>query len=328
MDYNNPFTATFNVILNAFKRSSPIGELKEEDRIDGKTCLVTGANSGLGFAVATQLAQRGGRVFMACRSGIPEAGEMVKEKSGSSTVEMLQVDLSDLNSIESLCQRIGELDLKFDIVVCNAAVVPAGSRKTNQGFDEMFAVNYLAKFVLLNRLHEDGRFNLHATDPPRVIVVSSEAHRSASDIDLRKFGVFEPYKMSKVLSFYGYYKLVLNSFVTQLSRKWNPNESHQISVHALCPGVVNSNIAKEAPKVFKPLLKIIFGIFFQDPFKAARPLVFLGCSPAIRNRNNIYLHMWSEKEMDPRARDSDMGEKLWDKTAYLLSTVGHAGSLS
>ena len=60
--YDNPFTATLQGIANSFKKSKPIGALKESDRIDGKNCLVTGANSGLGFAVTLDLAKRGGNI--------------------------------------------------------------------------------------------------------------------------------------------------------------------------------------------------------------------------------------------------------------------------
>ena len=71
-DYQNPVSATLTGIVNLFKKQEKIGELKESDRVDGRTCLITGANSGLGFALAVELAKRGGRIIMACRSGIPK----------------------------------------------------------------------------------------------------------------------------------------------------------------------------------------------------------------------------------------------------------------
>ncbi|MEI6900900.1 MAG: hypothetical protein WCL00_13560, partial [Bacteroidota bacterium] len=80
--YNNPVTATLTGIMDLFRKQIPVGELKSTDRLDGKTVLVDGSSSGLGFAIAVDVAKRGAKVIMACRSGIPEKGEMVKRLSG------------------------------------------------------------------------------------------------------------------------------------------------------------------------------------------------------------------------------------------------------
>ncbi|MCB0683774.1 MAG: hypothetical protein KDC32_23150, partial [Saprospiraceae bacterium] len=82
--FKNPVEATLTGIKDLFRRQPLADHLSERDRLDGKTCLVTGASSGLGFAVAVDLARRGANLIMACRSGIPEAGERVKQLSGSS----------------------------------------------------------------------------------------------------------------------------------------------------------------------------------------------------------------------------------------------------
>ena len=326
--YSNPFTATLKGILNLFESKQPIGVLGPNDRIDGKTCLVTGANSGLGFAIAIQLAQRGGRVIMACRSGIPEAGESVKKESGSDLIEMVKVDLSDIDSIHELGDQLLDRDIRLDILVCNAGVVPAGSRKTKQGFDEMFMVNYLANYIFLNRIWTDGLLNRNADNLPRVVVISSESHRSGTDLDLDGLGVYSEYKMGKVVGLYGYYKLLLNTMVTQLSRGWNIAHNTHVSVHLICPGAVNSKIAKEAPVLVQPLLKLVFGLFFQRPAVAAKPVVYLCCSPEIEGKTDIYLHMSTAKEMDSRATDQEIGTALITRTAELVAPFDQAGSLS
>ena len=317
--YSNPFTATLSGIVTLFKKSPPVGQLKDSDRIDGKVCLVTGANSGLGFAVTQQLVERGGKVIMACRSGIPEAGEKIKSLTGSDQVEMIRVDLSDINSIKALIKELKEQKLQLDIAIFNAAIVPSGSRKTPSGLDEMFMVNYLAKFILIKELLAHNLFNLK-DNIPRIIYVSSESHRSGEDINFESFGKYEEYTMSKVIALYGYYKLHLNTLSAELSRRLNREGIHY-AVHSLCPGAVNTNIARESPNIFKPLLKVIFGMFFQDPQKAAFPVVYLACAREIEGQSDYYLHMKTRKDPDERSLDPSNGEKLWDRSEALLQMV-------
>lgn len=315
--YDNPFKATFNGILDLFKKQIPIGKLLDEERLDGKTCLVTGANSGLGYAVTVQFAQRGAHVIMACRSGIPSAGEQAKKESGSTKIEMMSVDLSDLVSIDQLVEQLRNRGISIDICVFNAAVVPSGSFITKSGFDQMFLVNYLATFKLANLLIDQSIIKKNAVSAPRIIFVSSESHRTQQNIDFEHLGIYEEYTMGKVIALYGYYKLLLTTFATELQRRVNQNGVN-ISVFTLCPGPVNSNIAKAAPKVFMPLLKIIFKLFFKDPKDAAEPVLYLACAKSLQNKASIYLHLMQEKKVDPKASDPDNGKKLWEASERLL----------
>ncbi len=316
--YSNPFTATLSGIVNMFKKQQPVGVLKDDDRIDGKICLVTGANSGLGFAITQQLVERGGKVIMACRSGIPEAGDRIKALTNSENIEMIRVDISDLNSIKALVSELKTRSIKFDIAIFNAAIVPKGSRKTKEGLDQMFMVNYLAKFILIREFISAGLFNTKLI--PRIIYVSSESHRSGDDIDFEKFGLYEEYTMSKVIALYGYYKLHLNTLASELSRRINV-DGMKYSVHSLCPGAVNTNIARESPKIVMPLLKLIFGLFFQNPMKAAIPVTYLACSKEIEGQSDYYLHMMARKKPDERSLDRTTGEKLWRHSERLLERI-------
>lgn len=315
--YDNAFKATLHGILDLFKKQTPIGELSADERLDGKTCLVTGANSGLGFAISTQFAERGARVIMACRSGIPEAGEQVRQLSASSKVEMMAVDLSDLKSIDAFVERLCAMDIHFDVSVFNAAVVPSGSKRTSSGFDQMFLVNYLSTFKLANQLIARGLIVKNTDVAPRIIFVSSESHRSNQNIDFIDLGKYEEYTIGKVIALYGYYKLLLNTFATELHRRINSNDV-SISIFALCPGPVNSNIARAAPALFQPLLKIIFSLFFKAPADAAKPVLYLACAKSLQNKSATYLHLMQAKDMDPKALDESNGKKLWQKSEELL----------
>lgn len=318
--YQNPFSATLNGILDLFKKQVPIGELKETDRLDGKTCLVTGANSGLGYAIAVQLIERGAYVILACRSQLGETREKLRHAFDSSQFDLLHVDLSSFESIDLFLRELFEKDLKLDLAVFNAAMVPSGAKKLPNGFDEMFQVNYLSKFYLVNNLIEKNRFRQDRERPARIIFISSESHRTNRAIDFEKLGVFEDYTMGKVIDLYGYYKLVLNTFAVELSRRI-VKQGQSIDVFAMCPGPVNSNIARKAPGVVQPLLMLVFKIFFSSPEHAAKPAIYLATSADISGRKNLYLHLMQDKAMDEKALDPDNGRALWERSEQLLNRL-------
>jgi NAD(P)-dependent dehydrogenase (short-subunit alcohol dehydrogenase family) len=320
--YSNAFTATLSGIRDLFRKQKDVVILKDEDKLTGKKVLITGASSGLGFEAAVQLARRGAHILMACRSGIPEKGELVRKLSGNPDVEMFQVDLSDMESILSLADTLKKSSVKIDVLICNAAVVPSKSRKTRQGLEEMFMVNYLAKYLFARLLLENDLLNLSGDRTPRIIFVSSESHRNPKSFDWEGFGSYREYTMGKTVELYGYYKLLLTTFANELSRRVNPSGKTQCSVFVLCPGPVNSNIAREAPVIFKPLLKLVFRIFFRSPEKAVQPLIYFACSPEVEGKSIDYLFLMSRKEMDLKATDAHNGEKLWQYSEALLESHG------
>lgn len=324
--------ATLMGIFNGFKKKKRVGALSWEDRIEGKTCLVTGANSGLGKATAVQLAERGGRVMMACRSGLPEAGEEVKRLSRGTAVDMAYVDLADVNSTYAFCEGMRKRRARFDIVVCNAGMVPAKSRKTKQGFEEQFAVNYLANFILITELLKNGCIPntvfAAGTSPenaiggrlrsvPRIIFISSETHRNSFEIDFDNFGAYKDYVMKGSVAEYGYTKLLLSTFAVELDRRLNKG-STQVAVQHLCPGAVNTNIAREAPTIAQPFIKLAFALFFKKPQKACEPVLYLACSGDIEGRSGIYLHLMEEKPASPVALNPENGRRLWEGSENLV----------
>jgi len=349
--YDNAAMAVVTGIRDMFRTKEVCGELRDSDRLDGKTVFIDGASSGLGFAIAVDVAKRGARVIMACRSGIPEKGEKVKKLSGNPDVHMLKVNLSDLSSIRDLASGIRDLVSELyptpypsptrdgkskgiDIFILNAGIVPKKSRKTPQGLEEMFMVNYFAKFVFVRLLMEQGMImdpgsgirDKESSEPgsrishpaSRVIFVTSESHRNPEKFDWDGFGKYKDYGIKQSMELYGYYKLLLVTFSRELSRRINPVGKTTTSVFAMCPGPVNSNIAREAPKIFQPLLKLIFAIFFKSPNEAAKPVVYLAASPDVEGKPYDYLFLMSQQEIEEKAVDPANGRKLWDLSEKLL----------
>jgi NAD(P)-dependent dehydrogenase (short-subunit alcohol dehydrogenase family) len=321
-NYDSPVQATLTGIKDLFKSKKPDVHLNPDDRLDGKKVLITGASSGLGFATSIELARLGATVIMGCRSGIPEKGGEVRKRSGSQDVHMVSVDLSDMERIKSFVDDVKSKFGKIDILICNAAVVASGSRKTRQGLDEMFMVNYVAKYLLIRLLFMNDCFVRDGGSLPRIVFVSSESHRNPPGIDWDGFGKFREFKMGETVKYYGYYKLLMTTFAVELSRRLNPGKKAETSVFALCPGPVNSNIAREAPAIFKPLMKLVFALFFRTPEKASAPVVYMAASRDQEGKKLDYLFLMNKKEIDEKALDADSGKRLWEETERLLERHG------
>ncbi len=325
--FDNPIVASLAGFWDRFRKQELESHLTENDRFDGKNVLVTGANSGLGFALAVEIARRGGHVIMACRRQIPEAGEKVKKLANSDNLEMRLLDLSKIDSIHAFCEGLKNDGIRLDITILNAGVTPAKARKTESGQDEMFLVNYLSNVMLTNLLITSGVISVNNNSnvndkglKPRVIFISSDSHQGSSYVDYNEFGRYFDYGVSKAIANYSYFKLLLNTYATELSRKVNKSE-FKAGINVICPGPVNSNIVKEAPFLLRIILKGIFTIIFKSPAKACKPVVYMAVSPDFEGRTNEYLHMFRPKKMDPKVYLPEEGTKLWNRSMELWKSI-------
>ncbi|MCF8226419.1 MAG: SDR family NAD(P)-dependent oxidoreductase [Bacteroidales bacterium] len=326
--FDNPVVATLTGILDIFRKQDLSDRLSDTDRIDGKTCLITGANSGLGFALAVDLARRGGNIIMACRRQIPEAGEKVKKLSGSENVSMRHLDLSDVESIHNFCNQLEKDSVKIDLLILNAGVANPKATLTSSGLDEIFLVNYMSNFMMLNLMLVNGTLpnltcknNRNTNDPiPRVVFISSDSHQGSSYIDYEEFGEFSHYGIKKGMNNYSYYKLVLNTLAVEISRRINTAKT-DVSFNVICPGPVNTNIVRSAPWLVRVILRGIFSVFFQSPKKAAKAVVYMGISPDFEGKTGAYLHMFNNKKMDPKVYLEEEGKKLWEHSSRVWKRI-------
>lgn len=319
-DDNHVRRALSAAVRGRVSKGGNIRPVPEDLRIDGKVCLITGANAGLGKAVAVDLARRGAHVLMACRSGHPQVGQEVRRLSGSGRVEMLRVDLADLDSVARLCDELKSSARRIDIAVLNAGLIPRLARRTPQGYEVMFAVHFLANRMLVARLLADGliRPRLQGKEAPRIVFVGSEAHRSAGPIDFDRFGTFIDYGLRDSLKHYGLSKLHLCTYAQELSRRLNPAGETRVAVHSLCPGPVATGIAREAPAFLRPVIYPLMRLFCLSPRRAARPVVYLCCAGETGRRSGAYLHVMRETRPSPLAMDEEAGARLWQASEALL----------
>ena len=267
---------------------------------------------------------------MVSRSGIPAAGDIVRRRSGSRDVEQFRVDLSDLSQVHKFADTLRERGEVIDVLVDNAGVATPRARKTAQGLDAMFVTNYLSKFVLAQRLLLDGtvpnttlggRLARRRVPPPRIIYVSSDSHRGASAIDWQSFGQFEEHSINRGIENYSYFKLVLNTFAVELSRRLGSGRAPDVPVHVMCPGPVDTNILRDAPPALMVFMKVMFRVFFREPEVAALPLLYMCVSGEFERDTRRYLHMFRPKAMDAKCYDPDAGSRLWERTVDLLDRV-------
>ncbi|MCY3859180.1 MAG: SDR family NAD(P)-dependent oxidoreductase [Gammaproteobacteria bacterium] len=314
--------ALMTILYDRLTSSNSIDPLPRSVRVEGKTCFITGASSGIGKALAVEMASRGANLILACRTGVSEIVEEVKDCSGSAAVEALHVDLADLDSVRYLCDELRERKLRVDIAVLNAGLSTVEARRSKQGFETMFAVHFLANRYLVKRLLEDGVINPNSEadsdDVPRLIFVSSEAHRSGESFDFSDLGTFHAFGRKDALRYYGISKMVLSTYVCELSKRLNPSDSISIAVQSLCPGAVATNIAREAPQSIQWLIGPFMRTLFRSPEAAICPIVYLACAPDAGRRTGIYLHVMQEKDVSPHASNPENGRMLWERSEKML----------
>lgn len=321
--FNNPVVAAWAGFYDLFRKQELADRLKNDDRFDGKTCLITGVNSGLGYATAVEMAKRGAKVIGTCRRLQNETLEKIKAHSGSEKVEIRTLDLSKLDSIHSFIEGLAKDHVSPDATILNAGAALPGSRKTECGQDEMFLVNYLANAMLCTLLLNQkiiSRNNIDKDFKPRILFISSDSHRGSSHIDYNEFGTYFTYGVKKGIANYSYFKLVTNTYMTELSRRLNPDKV-DVSVNVICPGPVHSNIIKEAPLGLRIIIGAIFKVIFRSPRKACLPVVYMSISPDYEGRTNEYQHMFKPKKMDEKVYDTDEGMKLWERSYELWKEI-------
>jgi NAD(P)-dependent dehydrogenase (short-subunit alcohol dehydrogenase family) len=207
--------------------------------LDGRTFLVTGANAGIGYATAADLARRGGRVHIACRSR-PKgeaAVTAIAAQARSAQVSYLHLDLADLASVRQSARAVLALGEPLHVLINNAGV--GGQRGiTADGFELHFGVNHLGHFALTLALLP----LLRASGPARIVNVSSGAHYQAKDID---FGALRRRTKSMTgLPEYAVSKLSNVLFTQELARRLDRTV---VTAYALHPGVVASQIWRRVP---------------------------------------------------------------------------------
>ena len=240
----------------------------------GRTFIVTGANSGLGFETARQLSGHGGRVVLAVRSEAKgqDAVARIKATQPDAAVEVRALDLADLDSVRAFAAAILTDKIAVDVLINNAGVMYPPRRLTRQGFELQFATNHLGHFALTGLLFDTIR---RGTDG-RVVTVSSIEHKGGSIHfdDLTGERSYSP------RSFYQQSKFANVLFGLELDRRVR---AAGISVRSVLahPGYSNTNLQSNGPTgLMKQLMKVSNRLFAQSAQRGALNELFAAVDPA------------------------------------------------
>jgi NAD(P)-dependent dehydrogenase (short-subunit alcohol dehydrogenase family) len=275
--------------------------------MDGKICIVTGGNAGIGKETARGLAQAGATVIIACRDAAK--GEEARADIAASTgagerLKVMELDLASLASIRAFAQAFTKAYGKLHVLVNNAGVSPNEKKQTADGLELMFGVNHVGPHLLTSELVP----LLEAGAPARVVFVSSSVQKGAK-LDLDD-AMFEKRAYSWMTA-YGASKLA--NVIDTLS--WAEKLAGTgVTVNAGHPGVVKTGLARDVW-----WLNLMAKLFFISPEKGARTSLFLATDPGLEGTTGKYFEGKSEKPVNDLANDPAAREKLWALTEKLIA---------
>lgn len=283
--------------------------------LSGKTIIVTGGNSGLGYEAVKAFAQNGAKVIMACRS--LEKGENAKNKileSGvSGTIEVAVLDLMNLKSIRAFAIWFKTKNTRLDVLLNNAGIMTTPYFTTKDGFEAQIGTNHLGHFALTGLLINC----LKSTPNSRIVTVSSIAHKQGK-IDFSNL-LFEGGKGYTPMKAYGRSKLANLLFTYELQRRL---ETKQINSMALAahPGVSNTNLFQHLEKnYFIKLINPLISLFKQAQEMGALPEIRAAVDPKAKGGDyygpNGFMEMKGHPvivQSNKASHDEKVAKKLWE----------------
>jgi len=274
----------------------------------GRTCLVTGATSGIGQEIAVGLAERGAVVGVVCRDrarGEATLAEL-QRRTGNDRGLLFEADLASQAAIRALAADVRQRLPALHVLVNNAGVVNLRHTTTADGVETVFAVNHLAPFLLTNLLLD----HLRASAPARVVTVASDAHRFVTGVAFEDRGHEHRYRWARV---YGQSKLANILFTAELARRL---AGSGVTATCLHPGAVGTRLGQNNGW-WATLLTRALRPFFRTPAEGADTAVYLASAPEVDGQSGGYFVNRSPRRPSKAAEDAAMAARLWDVSAHL-----------
>ena len=266
--------------------------------LDGRTFLITGANTGIGKETARALAARGGGVILACRSA--ESGrravDEIAAQTGNHDLELLALDLGDLASVRACADAFLARDEPLHVLINNAGVA-GGRGMTASGFERAFGTNHIGPFLLTSLLLD----RLRESAPARIVNVASGAHFGATGIDFDD--VRTPTRTVSGMREYSVSKLANVLHAQELARRL---DGTGVTTYSLHPGVIASDIWRRVPWPVRGLMKLRM----DSPEHGARTSLYCATAPELAGESGRYYDDCAPKQLGQAVTATLAGE-LW-----------------
>ncbi|MHA2432042.1 MAG: SDR family oxidoreductase [Candidatus Thorarchaeota archaeon] len=277
--------------------------------MNGKVCIVTGSNSGIGKETASALAEMGATVVMAVRNA--ERGENARaeivERTGNTKTDLMICDLASIDSIRQFAEEFTKNCDRLDVLINNAGGAFHKRQVTVDGFERTLAVNHLGPFLLTHELLTV----LKSSAPSRVINLTSGIHFSA-EVD---FDDLQKERKYKGMDAYGDAKLMVVMYTYELARRL---EGTGVSVNVVHPGFAATNMGSNMGSLrYKIMFKMVRPLQISAK-KGAETSVYVASSPELEGVTGKYFTKSQEQPSSELSYDEEAQKRLWAITEELL----------
>ncbi len=277
--------------------------------MQGKICVITGANSGIGKATSHKLAEMNAHVVMVCRNKEKgkKALEEIKKVTGNNSIDLMICDFVSRKSINKFAENYKSMYKRLDVLIINHGIFNLNLQRTEDGIESMFAVNYLGSFLLLNLLLEV----IKDSSPSRIVIISSDIYKQARknlqdyNFEKRKFRGFIAYAESKL------YGIMISNFLSERLK------GTDVTINSTHPGFTKTNIGlnNKMYKIFYPL----FGIFAKTPEKGSETPIYLASSPEVEGISGRHFVNKKQTETNGISQNKEFQQELWELSKRLCN---------
>jgi len=277
--------------------------------MSGRVCLVTGATSGHGRAMAHALASSGAEIVLLGRNPgkCREVQQEIAEANDGKRPEVLLCDLASLGDIDRAADEYLASGRPLHVLVNNAGLVALARKQSIDGHELCFAVNYLAMFKLTLRLLP----RLRECAPARIVNIASDSYKIGK-IDFDDLQLEKSYSLAAA---YANSKLAIVYFTLELARRL---EGSGVTANAVDPGPVASNIGADNPGILYSLARPMIKYLFPSAARAARTAMWVACDPDLAEESGAYFRSRKKRAHLKPAEQPEVSAELWRRTADLL----------